>query len=120
MSGRLTLTKNDVAGVVVCVPPVVSMVPPPVATTLVLAPQPRNGIGDGVTLIGMGVVTVGGVSVPRTLLRVTKPVCPTASVTAIGRLSKHPPKVVTVKPPPLVATEVWDSNMNCGNELDTV
>jgi hypothetical protein len=66
-SGRLTPTKNDFAGVTVVWLPTVDTVPPPVAMTLVLAPQLSVGIEDGVTTIGFGDVVVGGATVPSVL-----------------------------------------------------
>lgn len=71
MSGRSTPTNNAVAGLGVCVVPVVVIVPPPVATTFVLAAHVSAGTLLGVMTIGIGLVVVLGGVVPTLLFSVT-------------------------------------------------
>ena len=118
--GRLELTKKLVAGLMVWVVPCWVIVPPPVATMFVFAPQARLGIVVGVTTIAFGVVAVLGGCVPTLLFNVAVAVCPAESDTAIVKGLTQPPSVVSVNPPPDAGMNDCAKRTNCGAGFDTV
>ena len=103
MDGLLTPMFRVLAGVTVVTPPLVELVPPPSAMMFVFAPQVSNGIGLGVTVIGIlvTVVVAGRDCVPNLLWNVTDVAWPCESLMAITAGSTQPPTIETSKPPPL-------------------